>query len=84
MARCRRALGGKAADGHMSSGKIVYREFFGSRLLLTILGLSVVVIPLAVLYLIENTVTVEESVESPSEFLEKQREKLRRARWGGT
>jgi hypothetical protein len=61
-------------------GKIVYHEFLGSRLLLTILGLSVIGIPLAVIYVLENTVTVEESVESPSEFLDKQREKLRRAR----
>ena len=61
-------------------GKIVYHEFLGSRLLLTILGLSVIGIPLAVIYVLENTVTVEESVESPSEFLDKQREKLRRGR----
>jgi hypothetical protein len=64
-------------------GKIVYHEFLGSRLLLTILGVSVIGIPLAVIYLLENTVTVEESLEFPSEFLDKKREQLRRARWGG-
>jgi len=64
-------------------GKIVYHEYLGSRLLLTILGLSIIGIPLAVVYVLESTVTVEESVDSPGEFLEKQREKRRRARPGG-
>jgi len=64
-------------------GRIVYHEFLGSRLLLTILGVSVIGIPLAVIYLLENTVTVEESVEFPSELLDKKREQLKRARWGG-
>jgi len=62
-------------------GKIVYHEFLGSRLLLMILALSVVGIPLAVIYVLENTVTVEESFESPSEFLDTQREMRKRARW---
>jgi hypothetical protein len=64
------------------TGRIVYHEFMGSRLLLMILCLSVIGIPLAVIYVLENTVTVEESIESPGEFLDALREKLRRARWG--
>jgi len=54
-------------------GKIVYHEFLGSRLLFLLLCLSGIGLPIAVIYLLEYTVTVEESMESPSEYLASRR-----------
>ena len=51
-------------------GKIVRREFMGSRLILVILFLTCIGIPVAVVYLLECLVTVEDELENPSEFLE--------------
>lgn len=50
-------------------GRIIYREFLGSRLVLTALFLSGIGIPLAVIYVLEYTITVEEDVESPSDYV---------------
>ena len=62
-------------------GKIVYREFFGNRLALLFLALSVIGIPLAVIYILENTITVEESVDAPGEYLAANRKKLQKPWW---
>jgi len=51
-------------------GKVIRREFVGNRWLLLGLSLSGVGLPLAVLYLIEGTVTVEEELEDPTAFLQ--------------
>ncbi|MBI1930069.1 hypothetical protein HYR99_38185 [Candidatus Poribacteria bacterium] len=51
-------------------GKIVRREFVGSRLFFFLLCISIIFIPIALIYLLEATVTVEEEVEDPTEFLE--------------
>ena len=50
-------------------GKIIYREFLGNRLVFFLLCLSGIGLPIAVIYLLECTVTVEENVESPSAHL---------------
>jgi hypothetical protein len=63
-------------------GKVVYREFMGSRLVLTILWLTGIGIPMAVVYFIENTVTVEEDVESPTAFVDVLRERHKAFLWG--
>jgi len=51
-------------------GKIVWHEFVGSWAIFVLLCLTIIGIPVAVLYLIEHIVTVEEKMEKPSEFLE--------------
>ncbi len=51
-------------------GKIVRHEFLGSRILFTLLCLTGIGIPAAVVYLIESTVTIEEELDNPTEFLE--------------
>ena len=57
-------------------GKFIRREFLGNRFILWLLCMSVVGIPIAIVYLLECTVTIEESMEAPNEFLEKLRGKL--------
>jgi len=49
--------------------KIVRHEFIGSPIIFFALSLSIIGIPLAVLYLICGTVTVEEDIEDPAQFL---------------
>jgi len=52
-------------------GKIIRREFLGSRIILTLLCLTGIGIPVAIIYLLEATVTIEEEVDDPSDFTEK-------------
>jgi hypothetical protein len=59
-------------------GKVVYREFLGNRLLFLVLCLSGIGIPLAVLYLLEWFVTVEEEVADPTAFIESYRRRSAR------
>ena len=56
-------------------GKIIRHEFLGSRLLVTLLCLTGIGIPLAILHVLEALVTVEEDLEEPSKFLEMHRGK---------
>ncbi|NIM49277.1 MAG: hypothetical protein GTN78_19860 [Gemmatimonadales bacterium] len=49
--------------------KIVRHEFMGSAIIFYLLCLSVIGIPAAVLYMLAGTVTVEEDIEDPTEFL---------------
>ena len=49
--------------------KIVRHEFMGSAIIFFALCLSGIGIPLAILYLIAGTVTVEEDIEDPTQFL---------------
>ncbi|MEK7395592.1 MAG: hypothetical protein AAB116_01530 [Candidatus Poribacteria bacterium] len=49
-------------------GKIIRREFLGSRIRVTLLCLTGIGIPIAIIYIIEATVTIEEEVEDPSDF----------------
>ena len=53
--------------------KIIYHEFLGSRLLVLLLCLTIIGIPVAVIYLFEWFVTVEEEVADPRAFLDKYR-----------
>lgn len=54
-------------------GKIVRYEFLGSPMLFWFMCITLVGIPMAVLYLIGATVGIEESLDDPTEFLEKYR-----------
>ena len=49
--------------------KIVRHEFIGSPIIFFALCLSLVGIPFAILYMIAGTVTVEEDIEDPTQFL---------------
>ena len=54
-------------------GKVVWHEFVGSWfifILLCLLCLTIVGIPVAILYLVEHVVTVEEEMKNPSEFMD--------------
>ncbi|HEX5136745.1 MAG TPA: hypothetical protein VFY93_07230 [Planctomycetota bacterium] len=55
-------------------GKIVRREFVGSRPLFVLLCLLGITIPFAVIYLLEATVTIEDEVEDPEKFMTALRE----------
>jgi hypothetical protein len=50
--------------------KIIRREFLGSWVLFLGLCVSIVGIPIAILYYKESMVVVEEGLENPSAFLE--------------
>ncbi len=50
--------------------QIVRHEFVGNKLLFTILCLTGVGIPLAVIYFVESTVTVKEEIDDATAFLE--------------
>jgi hypothetical protein len=49
---------------------IVRYEFLGSWLLFWALGISVIGIPLAILYLVNGTVRVEHQMDDPERFIE--------------
>ena len=59
--------------------KVKRREFVGSRILFVLLCLTGIGIPLAVIYAVEATVSVEEELENPTEFTEAFRAGLLRA-----
>lgn len=54
-------------------GRIVRYEFLGSPMLFWLLCITLIGIPMAILYLIGATVRIEESLDDPTEFLEKYR-----------
>ena len=49
--------------------EIVRHEFMGSDMIFWALCISGIFIPFAILYLVAATVTVEEDIEDPTEFL---------------
>ena len=51
-------------------GKIVRHEFLGNRFWFWFLWVTVIGIPMAILYLIDTTVRVEEELDDPTDFLE--------------
>lgn len=53
--------------------KIIRHEFMGNAVVFYLLCLSIVGIPLAVLYLVNGTVTVEEDIQNPNKFLNEYR-----------
>ncbi|MHC4516664.1 MAG: hypothetical protein ACYTGW_13225 [Planctomycetota bacterium] len=58
-------------------GKIVKYEFLGNRWVVFFLCIIVIGIPLAVIYLFQTLVRVEEEMENPSEFMQQYRESYR-------
>jgi hypothetical protein len=50
--------------------KIIRRQFLGSWVLFLVLCLSILGIPVAILYYKESMITVEEQLEDPSAFLD--------------
>jgi len=59
-----------SASKEIKMGKVVWHEFVGSWVLFILLCITIIGIPAAVLYLIEHVVTVEETLERPSEFMD--------------
>jgi hypothetical protein len=55
--------------------KIKRREFKGSKVLFILLALTVLGIPMAILYLIENTIEIEYEVSDADEVLRRVSEK---------
>jgi len=49
--------------------KIVRYEFMGSRILFWLLSVSGVGIPLAILYLLNGTVRIEDDMDDPERFI---------------
>jgi hypothetical protein len=50
-------------------GKIVRRQFVGSRILFFLLCVLGVTIPFALIYLLEATVTIEDEMDDPEKFM---------------
>ena len=50
-------------------GSITRYDFLGSELLFVLLALTGIGIPVALLYLLRNTVAIEEKMEKPTDFL---------------
>jgi hypothetical protein len=51
-------------------GRIVRRGFVGSKFIFWLLCVLGITLPIAIVYLIDNTVTVEEEMANPTLFLE--------------
>jgi len=49
--------------------KVVRYEFLGSWMLFWLLGISVIGIPLAILYLVNGTIRIEEELDYPEQFV---------------
>ena len=53
----------------MNMSKIVRYEFVGSWMLFWLFCISGIALPLAVLYLINGTIRIEEEMENPNQFV---------------
>lgn len=62
-------------------GRISRHEFLGSRIRFMLMCFTGIGIPIAVLYLLECLVTIEEDIESPREFLETYKKDHKRGWW---
>lgn len=51
-------------------GRIIRHEFLGSRLFVVAACCTIIGIPIALIYIIQCTVTIVEEMESPTEFLQ--------------
>jgi hypothetical protein len=49
--------------------KIVRYEFMGSWMLFWLLGISILGIPLAILYLMNGTIRIEDKLDDPEQFV---------------
>jgi hypothetical protein len=49
--------------------KVVRYEFMGSWMLFWLLGISIIGIPLAILYLMNGTIRIEDEMDDPEQFL---------------
>jgi len=49
--------------------KVVRYEFMGSWMLFWLLGISIIGIPLAILYLMNGTIRIEDELDDPEQFL---------------
>jgi hypothetical protein len=49
--------------------KVVRYEFMGSWMLFWFLGISIIGIPLAILYLMNGTIRIEDEMDDPEQFL---------------
>ena len=53
--------------------KIIRKEFMGSTAVFWLLCLTIVLIPIAIVYLREGTLTIEHGVDEPEEFINQYR-----------
>ena len=53
--------------------RIIRHEFLGSELWVVFLCLTGIGIPMAITYLISSTISIEEEIDNPNEFLKKYR-----------
>lgn len=53
--------------------KIVRHEFMGSTIVFWLLCLTAVMIPVAILYLVNGTIRIEHEVDEPEEFVKQYR-----------
>lgn len=53
--------------------KIIRREFMGNWILFWLLCVTIFLIPIAILYLVTGTVTIEDEIENPEEFVRQYR-----------
>ena len=49
--------------------KVIRYEFMGSWMLFWLLGISIIGIPLAILYLMNGTIRIEDEMDDPEQFL---------------
>lgn len=49
--------------------KVVRYEFMGSWMLFWLLGISIMGIPLAILYLMNGTIRIEDELDNPEQFV---------------
>jgi hypothetical protein len=49
--------------------KVIRYEFMGSWMLFWLLGISIIGIPLAILYLMNGTIRIEDELDDPEQFL---------------
>jgi hypothetical protein len=49
--------------------KVIRYEFMGSWMLFWLLGISIIGIPLAILYLLNGTIRIEDELDDPEQFL---------------
>ncbi len=53
--------------------KIIRNEFMGSVVIFWLLCLTIVLIPVAIVYLINGTIRIEEEMDNPEDFIEQYR-----------
>ncbi len=59
--------------------KMVRYEFMGNTLLFWLLCITIVMIPVAIVYLVNGTIRIEHDVDDPEEFVDRYRSRKRKS-----